>query len=45
MTPLRERMLGDLRLRNFADTSIESYIRAVRQYAEFFSRSPKKIDE
>ena len=43
MTPLRERMLGDLRLRNFADTSIESYIRAVRQYAEFFGRSPKEL--
>lgn len=41
MTPLRERMLGDLRLRNFADTSIESYIRAVRQYAESMADRPK----
>lgn len=43
MTQLRERMLGDLRLRNFADTSIDSYIRAVRQYANFFGRSPSQL--
>lgn len=45
MTTLRERMTQDLRLRNFADNSIISYLRAVRQYAEYFNRSPDQLDD
>jgi hypothetical protein len=29
MTPLRERMIGDLKLRNFAETTIHTYTRVV----------------
>lgn len=40
MTELRERMIEDLWLRNVAKGTIVCCVRAVRQYAEFFSRSP-----
>ncbi len=35
MTPLQERMIGDLCLRNLAENTIEFYSRAVRRYAGF----------
>jgi hypothetical protein len=30
MTPLRQRMLDELRLRNYADTTVERYVDAVK---------------
>jgi integrase/recombinase XerD len=43
MTPLRERMIGDLKLRNFAETTIQTYTRVVQDFAVFFHRSPDKL--
>jgi site-specific recombinase XerD len=43
MTKLRERMIGDLKLRNFSESTIESYTRVVEDFARFFHRSPEKL--
>lgn len=43
MTQLRERMIGDMKLRNFADTTIQTYTRIVQDFARYFHRAPDKL--
>jgi integrase/recombinase XerD len=43
MTKLRERMIGDLKLRNFSETTINTYTRIVEDFAVFFHRSPEQL--
>lgn len=43
MTLLRERYIEDMRLRNFAENTINNYVRAVRQFAEYFKTSPDRL--
>lgn len=43
MTKLRQRMLEDMRLRNFSPHTQDNYIRAVAQLAKHFSRSPDTL--
>ena len=43
MTKLRERMIGDLKLRNFSESTITSYTRVVGDFARFFHRSPDQL--
>jgi site-specific recombinase XerD len=39
-TPLRQRMLDDMRMRKMAEHTQEGYVRAVRKLAAFLKRSP-----
>lgn len=45
MTQLRQRMIEDLQLRGFAPKTQEAYLRAVRQLAEHFDKSPADLTE
>lgn len=45
MTRLRKRMIEDLRLRGYADRTVEAYVRAVAQLAQFYARSPDQLIE
>ena len=40
ITPLRQRMLDDMRMRKLEPKTQEAYIRAVRKLAAFLKRSP-----
>lgn len=43
MTRLRQMMLEELQRRNYADKTIDHYIRWVEQYARFFGKPPDKL--
>ena len=45
MTPLRQRMIEDLQLRGLSERTQEMYVRAVRQLAEHYHKSPDQITE
>ena len=40
VTPLRQRMIDDMRMRKLGDRTQTAYVRAVRNLAEFLGRSP-----
>ena len=40
MTPLRQRFIDDLRLKNFSDGTIKVYVHAVEKFSRFLGRSP-----
>lgn len=41
MTPLRQRFVEDLQLRNRSPRTIEAYVRHVKAFATHFGRSPE----
>lgn len=43
MTELRQRFIDDLRLRNYAARTIETYVRQVAAFARHFGRSPELL--
>ena len=43
MTPLRQRMLEDMGIRNLAENTQLSYLQQVSAYARFFDRSPEQL--
>jgi integrase/recombinase XerD len=45
MTPLRQRMIEDLKLRGYSDSTQTLYVDAVRHLCEHFAKSPGKITE
>ena len=44
MTPLRQRLIDDLRLRNYAPRTVTTYVAAVAHFARHFRRSPEHLD-
>ncbi len=43
MTPLRQRMLEDMSIRNFAENTQQSYTQQVSSFARYFDRSPEDL--
>jgi site-specific recombinase XerD len=43
MTPLRQRFIDDMRLRNYAPRTIQTYVYALTRFAKYFHRSPDRI--
>jgi integrase/recombinase XerD len=43
MTPLRQRFLQDLQLRNYAPKTVDVYVRCVAAFARHFGRSPEHL--
>jgi len=42
ISPLRQRMIDDMRLRKLADKTQSHYLRAVRQFSLFLGHSPDR---
>jgi integrase/recombinase XerD len=43
MTPLRQRMIDDMAIRNMSPLTKKSYVRAVKNFSKFFQQSPDKL--
>lgn len=43
MTALRQRMLEDLQIRNYAPTTVACYIRSVAEFAQHFNKPPDQL--
>ncbi len=43
MTPLRQRMIQQMQIRNYAPSTIYSYVREVTKFAHYFGRSPAEL--
>lgn len=44
MTELRKRMLQEMQLRNYSESSIKTYIKCIEQLSKYFKRSPDLLD-
>jgi hypothetical protein len=41
MTPLRQRMIGDMKLRNLSPHTVQAYVDRVATFAKHFGKSPE----
>ena len=44
MTPLRQRMLEHLRIRNYSSSTVRAYIRCVADFAQHFNKEPAPLE-
>ncbi|WDP90989.1 MAG: phage integrase N-terminal SAM-like domain-containing protein [Desulfobacter sp.] len=45
MTPLRQKMIDDIKLRRFSSATQKLYLHAVEDLAKYYHRSPDSISE
>ena len=45
MTPLRQKMIEDMQLRGLSERTQDSYVRVVRQLAEYYHKPPDQVSE
>ena len=45
MTPLRQKMIEDMQLRGLSERTQDSYVRVVRQLAEYYHQPPDQLSE
>ena len=45
MTPLRQKMIEDMQLRGLSERTQDSYVRVVRQLAEYYHKPPDQVTE
>lgn len=43
VTPLRQRMIDDMTVRNLSSRTIETYIEQVAKFAKYFGKSPELL--
>ena len=43
MSPLRQRMLEDMQIRNYSPRTVDAYLRSVAQFAKHFHTSPDRL--